>query len=217
LYNRAAFIGIVWPDGSVLTRLFSAEIVFHGNPFMKTPDSFARSMVCALVLLMSCFVVPVMAHPEQGSEVLVRQDEQEMVLTIRWPLSELQTAAPEIVISAEKPDAQQMKNLEFYLTSHVRLFRNGQSLPLQLTDIFVDDGSIEDDQDQVLQLTVHAALDRVLSGELVLEYDAIDHVVNSHKVRIMALHEGEGLKIVSLAYPQARVNLDSMTLLAWQP
>jgi hypothetical protein len=184
---------------------------------MKTPGSFVRSPVCALVLLMSCMAAPVMAHPEQGSEVLVRQDEQEMVLTIRWPLSELQTAAPDIVIPAEKPDAEQKKSLVSYLTSHVRLFRNGQSLPLQLTDIFVDDGRIEDDQDQVLQLTVHAAFDRVLTGELVLEYDAIDHAVNSHKVRIMALHEGEGIKMVSLAYPQARVNLDSMTLLAWQP
>lgn len=184
---------------------------------MKTLDSCVRTFACALFFGMSWFVLPVMANPQQGSEVLLRQDEQELVLTIRWPWSELQIAAPNVVLPIKKSDSEQVAGLVSYLNSHVRLFRKGQSLSLQLRDLYVDDGSVEDDQDPVLQLTVHAAFGNTQPGELVLEYDAIGHAVNHHKVRIMALHEGEGIKMLALVYPQTRVNLDSMTLLAWQP
>ncbi|WP_424930206.1 hypothetical protein [Amaricoccus tamworthensis] len=176
-----------------------------------------RPVLLALAVLVGS-AGGVLAHALPGSVLLLRQQEDGLRLTIRFPLEDLVIAAPELAVLEEvtpgDPLPQEMaERFGGYLLEHMELTGADGVLPLTLAGAMVQPAY----HDHLGHFLLVVSEWNVAGGaggnaHLVLNYDAVMHEVRSHRATVQWIaRDGETRPVAEFGYHGAdggvRLNL----------
>lgn len=131
------------------------------------------------------------AHALPGSMLTFEQQPQDtLLLTLQFPREDLLIAAPELAALGEQPPGHPlpqplMDRLGDYLRQHLALSRDGDTLPLTLTDAHLTSTYQPQLGDYLLVVTRwNLSYQGATPDSLRLKYDAVMHEVRNHRADV---------------------------------
>ncbi|MDH2296637.1 hypothetical protein [Cobetia sp. 29-18-1] len=131
------------------------------------------------------------AHALPGSTLIFQQQPQHTLkLTLQFPREDLLIAAPELAALGDaKPDAPLAQTLTDqlgdYLSQHLALSKDGDTLPLTLTEAHLTSTYQPQLGDYLLVVTQwNLSHEGALPDSLLLKYDAVMHEVRNHRAEV---------------------------------
>jgi hypothetical protein len=148
------------------------------------------------------------AHALPGSLLTFEQQPQDTLkLTLQFPREDLIIAAPELAALAEEtPDdalPQPLTDqLGSYLSHHLALIENGDTLPLRLTEAHLTSTYQPQLGDYVLVVTQwNVKTEQAEPDSLLLKYDAVMHEVRNHRAEVeWQTPDGEARRMANFGY-----------------
>ncbi|MGB2148023.1 MAG: hypothetical protein ACPHX6_00475 [Cobetia amphilecti] len=131
------------------------------------------------------------AHALPGSTLIFEQQPQHTLkLTLQFPREDLLIAAPQLAALGDaKPDAPLAQTLTDqlgdYLNQHLALSKDGDALPLTLTEAHLTSTYQPQLGDYLLVVTQWSlSYQGALPDSLLLKYDAVMHEVRNHRAEV---------------------------------
>jgi hypothetical protein len=131
------------------------------------------------------------AHALPGSTLIFEQQPQHTLkLTLQFPREDLLIAAPQLAALGDaKPDAPLAQTLTDqlgdYLNQHLALSKDGDALPLTLTEAHLTSTYQQQLGDYLLVVTQwDVKTEEAEPNSLLLKYDAVMHEVRNHRAEV---------------------------------
>ena len=131
------------------------------------------------------------AHALPGSTLIFQQQPQHTLkLTLQFPREDLLIAAPQLAALGDaKPDAPLAQTLtdqlSDYLNQHLALSKDGDALPLTLTEAHLTSTYQPQLGDYLLVVTQwNVKTEQAGPDSLLLKYDAVMHEVRNHRAEV---------------------------------
>lgn len=131
------------------------------------------------------------AHALPGSVLTFEQQPQDTLhLTLKFPREDLLIAAPELATLGEQAPGQPLPQplvdqLGDYLSHHLALSEDGDSLPLRLNEAHLTSTYQPQLGDYVLVITEwNVTTEKAEPDSLLLKYDAVMHEVRNHRADV---------------------------------
>ena len=131
------------------------------------------------------------AHALPGSTLIFQQQPQHTLkLTLQFPREDLLIAAPQLAALGDaKPDAPLAQTLtdqlSDYLNQHLALSKDGDALPLTLTEAHLTSTYQPQLGDYLLVVTQwNLNYEGAMPDSLLLKYDAVMHEVRNHRAEV---------------------------------
>ncbi|AVV33807.1 hypothetical protein C8233_09100 [Halomonas sp. SF2003] len=148
------------------------------------------------------------AHALPGSLLTFEQQPQDTLkLTLQFPREDLLIAAPQLAALGDaKPDAPLAQaltdQLGDYLSQHMALSKDGDTLPLTLTEAHLTSTYQPQLGDYLLVVTQwNLNYEGAMPDSLLLKYDAVMHEVRNHRAEVeWQTPDGEARRMANFGY-----------------
>lgn len=177
-----------------------------------SPLTSLMRLLCGLLLMTAAWAD---TSASENSQLLLRVDDEKMVITLRWPVLAMAQLAVLPVLPGEgaPAEADQARVLE-YLREHMAVRSGDTRLSYELVDMFVDQAVAGQGQNTTLQMVVRVDRQGYQGQALQIDYDALTHGVDGHKVRVLELIAGQGMEHVTLDNEHTHLVMDQSGRLA---
>lgn len=181
---------------------------------MKKSIPFVRHLVRIVLCLLLVASACADTLATENSQVLLRTEKNELVLTLRWPVAVIKQINGMPAIPAADTEETDAGAWLGYVKAHMQVKAGDQILPLSISDLFVDQPVVDSGAAETLQMVVKVDTSGHSGSGLELEYDALMHAVPEHKVKVLELLDGQGVEHVILDNVHTHLVLDQSGRLA---
>jgi len=187
----------------------------------------AQAILPVPFFIVACFIstwlTPAFGHSLPDSKLTFTKSEQQLNLSISFPLEDLLLASPDLseinqVTVGSALSLQLQDQLESYIIAHLRLQQSNTDLPITFVSASVE--SAENEHVGLYKLLLsHLTLPGVVDGNvfpLTLSYDAVMHEIRNHRATVFWESSTSG-KIVLAEFGFKRLNGKPKPVLLMKP